>query len=211
MVSVLLQQDQSLDHLVVQVGGGALASSCIQAFREAWTMGLVERLPRIHTVQTEGAFPLRRAWDRLAGRILRRCGENGAGILDDTGRLAAAEWIHRRAPDEIVTQELCYAATHRSEFMWPWEEEPKSLALGILDDETYDWLAVVEGMLTTGGVPVVTSESVLQKANDLARSKTDLEVDPTGSAGLAGARELGRLGALGAKDRVAVLFTGVSR
>ncbi|MGB6337866.1 MAG: pyridoxal-phosphate dependent enzyme, partial [Thermoanaerobaculia bacterium] len=196
MISVLAQEDCAIDHLVVQVGGGALASSCVQAFREAWTMGLVERLPRIHTVQTGGAFPLRRAWDLVAGRILRRCGESDSGILDDTGRLAAAEWIHRSAPDEIVTQELCYAATHRSEFMWPWEQEPKSLARGILDDETYDWLAVVEGMLTTGGVPVVTSESVLQKANDLARSKTSVEVDPTGSAGLAGALELGRLGVL---------------
>jgi threonine synthase len=211
MVSVLLQDDQTVDHLVVQVGGGALASSCIQAFREAWTMGIVERLPRIHTVQTEGAFPLRRAWDRLAGRILRRCGESDSGLGDDAGRLAAAEWIHRNAPDEIVTQELCYAASHRSELMWPWEQEPKSLARGILDDETYDWLAVVEGMLTTGGVPVVTSESVLQKANDLARSETSVEVDPTGSAGLAGALELGRLGVLSSEDTVAVLFTGVSR
>ena len=95
--------------------------------------------------------------------------------------------------------------------MWPWEPEPHSLADGILDDETYDWLAVVEGMLTTGGVPVVTSESVLQRANDLARSKTSVDVDPTGSAGLAGALELGRLGVLSSEDTVAVLFTGVSR
>jgi threonine synthase len=95
--------------------------------------------------------------------------------------------------------------------MWPWEQEPKSLARGILDDETYDWLAVVEGMLTTGGVPVVTSESVLRQANDIARARTQVEVDPTGSAGLAGALELGRLGVLSSEDTVAVLFTGVSR
>jgi hypothetical protein len=29
------------------------------------------------------------------------------------------------------------------------------VATGILDDETYDWRAVVEGMLTTGGRPLV--------------------------------------------------------
>jgi len=211
MVSVLLQKGRTIDHLVVQVGGGALASSCIQAFREAWTMDLVERLPRIHTVQTEGALPLRRAWERLVGRILRRCGESDSGVLDDAGRLAAAEWIHRSAPDEIVTQELCYAVTHRSEFMWPWEREPKSLARGILDDETYDWLAVVEGMLTTGGTPVVASEKALKEANDLARSATDVDVDPTGSAGLAGCLELLRAGAIQPDANVAVLFTGVSR
>jgi threonine dehydratase len=92
MVSVLLRKNLCVDHLVVQVGGGALASSCIQAFREAWTMGFVERLPRIHTVQTEGAFPLRRSWDLLAGRILRRCGETDSGILEDAGRPGVAEW-----------------------------------------------------------------------------------------------------------------------
>ena len=36
--------------------------------------------------------------------------------------------------------------------------EPHSVAHGILDDETYDWLAVVEGMLATGGTPVVVGE-----------------------------------------------------
>ena len=42
---------------------------------------------------------------------------------------------------------LAWAARHRSAFMWPWETEPHSVADGILDDETYDWLAVVRGML----------------------------------------------------------------
>ena len=32
------------------------------------------------------------------------------------------------------------------------EEEPVSIAEGILDDETYDWAAVLEGMVRTGGV-----------------------------------------------------------
>ena len=53
--------------------------------------------------------------------------------------------------------------------MWPWETEPHSIAHGILDDETYDWAAVVEAMLTTGGRPVVVSEELLARANQLAR------------------------------------------
>ena len=37
-------------------------------------------------------------------------------------------------------------ASHRSQFMWPWEEPPHSVASGILDDETYDWLAILRGV-----------------------------------------------------------------
>ena len=55
----------SLDHLIVQVGGGALASSCVQALREAADLGALGRLPRIHTVQTTGAHPLERAYARV--------------------------------------------------------------------------------------------------------------------------------------------------
>jgi threonine synthase len=34
--------------------------------------------------------------------------------------------------------------------MWPWEEPPHSVASGILDDETYDWLAVLRGVVAPG-------------------------------------------------------------
>jgi threonine synthase len=40
----------TLDRLFVQVGGGALASSCIQALEEAAALGALARLPRIHAV-----------------------------------------------------------------------------------------------------------------------------------------------------------------
>ena len=86
----------------------------------------------------------------------------------DRGRLAAQARLRRRrrplrerpAP-ERSGRALAYAAHHRSEFMWPWEHEPHSIAHGILDDETYDWLAVVEGMLATGGGPLVVGEETL--------------------------------------------------
>jgi threonine synthase len=95
--------------------------------------------------------------------------------------------------------------------MWPWEDEPRSIAHGILDDETYDWLAVVEGMLATGGRPYVVSEDLLARANALARETTGIDVDPTGSAGLAGLLALREAGEIGDDERVAVLFTGVVR
>ena len=95
--------------------------------------------------------------------------------------------------------------------MWPWETEPHSIAHGILDDETYDWLAVVEAMLTSGGRPVVVGEEALIRANAVAVETTGIPVDPTGSAGLAGLLELRRLGVIAPNARVAVLFTGIVR
>jgi threonine synthase len=95
--------------------------------------------------------------------------------------------------------------------MRPWETEPRSVASGILDDETYDWLAVVEGMLATGGTPVVVDEDTLARANELAHEATGTDVDHTGSAGLAGLLALRAAHAVGEEERVGVLFTGVAR
>ncbi|MGD0714012.1 MAG: pyridoxal-phosphate dependent enzyme [Gaiellaceae bacterium] len=167
-----------LDRLVVQVGGGALASACSHGFREAHALAHCPR-PRLDTVQTEAAWPLKRAFDAVTAR-------GGAGVLHD-------------------------ASQHRSAFMWPWEHEPHSIAHGILDDETYDWLAVVDGMLSTGGTPVVVGESTLEQANVLAREATGIAVDPTGSSGLAGLLALREAGGVVDDECVALLFTGVSR
>ena len=176
-----------VDHLIIQVGGGALASSCVQALREAAELGVLDRLPRVHTVQTFGAHPLERAYGRV--RVM---------LPDEP------------SPD-AVRQAMARAAAHRSAFMQAWEEEPKSVATGILDDETYDWRAVVEGMLMTGGRPLVASEDLLLDAHRLAVSETGIRVDPTGSSGLAGLLQMRRAGSLGGQDRVVVLFTGIQR
>ena len=104
-----------------------------------------------------------------------------------------------------------YAAAHRSEFMWPWETVPHSLAHGILDDETYDWVALVEAMLATGGRALVASEDEIAQANVLGVEATGIDVDPTGSAGLAGLVQLSREGLISSGEQAAVLFTGARR
>jgi threonine synthase len=178
---------QPLDHLIVQVGGGALASSTIQALREAADLGALTRMPAIHTVQTTGAHPLERAYQRVSALL-----------------------PPEPTPDAI-RKTVAEAAQHRSAFMQPWPREPVSVATGILDDETYDWRAVTEGMLVTGGRPLVVSEETLIHANQEAVARTGIPVDPTGSSGLAGLLELRRSGQVGDHDRVAVLFTGLER
>lgn len=96
-----------------------------------------------------------------------------------------------------------------AECMWPWEATPTSIADGILDDETYDWISVVTAMERTGGSPVVAHEDTVVRAHSLARSATDIDVSPTGSAGLAGLMDM--RGSIADDERVAVIFSGVRR
>lgn len=154
-----------VDRVVVQVGGGALATALARGFAP---------LPVFDTVQTRGAHPLERA--------MRRLHDDGAALEE--------------------------AARHRSRYMWPWEEHPESVARGILDDETYDWREPAQAMLGTGGSALVVGEADLVEANRLAREATGIDVDETGSAGLAGLLLLARRGQVPPHSEVLVIFTG---
>jgi len=197
----------AMDRVVVQVGGGALASAVVGGLRDAVALGALAQMPRVHAVQSEGAHPLARAYERVAARLLEALGEEPALA----GTAEGADRIREGAGRPEVREVLRAAAADRASYMWPWETPPTSIATGILDDETYDWLAVVRGMVETGGYPVVVPETTLERANALAHAETGIEVDHTGTAGLAGLLELGERGALGTDERVAVLFTGAVR
>ena len=66
-------------------------------------------------------------------------------------------------------------------------------------------------MLASGGGPLVVDEATLEEANALARATTGIDVDHTGTAGLAGLLDLVRTRAVGPDETVAVLFTGAVR
>jgi threonine dehydratase len=100
------------------------------------------------------------------------------------------------------------AASHWGDCMTPWEQEPVSLADGILDDETYDWLGAFAAM-QTGGSPVVAAEADVVAAYELAHRTTAIDVSPTGAAGLAGVLAVREQ--LGDDERVVVVFSGVRR
>jgi threonine synthase len=91
--------------------------------------------------------------------------------------------------------------------MWPWESEPRSIAHGILDDETYDWLEIVRGLHESGGTVVIVDEPTLEEAQLRARDATAIDVDATGSSGLAGA--LAQPPAPG--ERAAAILSGARR
>ena len=157
-----------LDHVVMQVGGGALASSVAQGLADAVALGAIASMPTIHVVQAEVHAPMVRAWE------------------------------HRR-PD---------ARRHRNDVMWPWEPPGTSVATGILDDEAYDWAAVLDALERTGGLAITVTEDELRDANQRARAATGIEASATGTAGLAGLEALRRVGAISQNDTAAVLFTG---
>jgi threonine synthase len=209
LVSQLGDLDRELDHVVIQVGGGALAASTIQALREAVALGALARMPRVHVVQTHGGYPLVRAYARVARHLLDR--PLDATLPPTIGPWDLADHLREIAATPAGAAALDDLPRHRSTWMWPWETTPESVAHGILDDETYDWYAVIRGLVESGGETVVADEATVRLANDLARRTTGIDVDHTGSAGLAGLIDLRRRGAIAPDDRVAVLFTGVRR
>jgi threonine synthase len=177
-----------LDEVFVQVGGGALAAAVGRGMRDAVAAGWLVAEPALYAVQTASAHPLERAWRNLLART----------------------------PGADHDERIAYARAHRDELMWAWENVAPSMAHGILDDVTYDWLDVADAMDRTGGAPIVVSEAQLAEANALAGAHTTITADPTGTAGLAGliARAgLANVASSAAADdrRVAILFTGVRR
>ena len=182
MADVLRQAGSSLDLLVVQVGGGALGSACYRGLSEAVAAGVLAKLPHIFTVQTTGAYPLKQAFTRFLGEA---------------------------DPDDLAGS-LIAAAKARADYMKPWPATPHSVAHGILDDETYDWLALVEAMAATDGDALVVSEARLREAHRIGNEAAGLAASPTGSAGFAGLMDLFASGAVEAAN-AAVLFTGTER
>lgn len=159
-----------LDRMLVQVGGGALATCVADGFRGGPT-------PTLTVTQTQACAPFDRAW-RKAQQL---------GVSD-----IAFEW---------------------DQCMFPWVSPdplgPVSAASGILDDETYDWVGVVEGLARSKGESVVVAETDIVLAHRLAREHTTIAVDATGTAGLAGLIALRPL--LEPTDRIGVVFSGVER
>lgn len=90
------------------------------------------------------------------------------------------------------------------DLMTPWDD-PHSIADGILDDETYDWLGVFDVMRRSGGRPIVVPASSIVDAHALGL-QTGINVSATGTAGLAAL--LTSDAAPTPDEKVAVIFSG---
>ena len=56
---------ESVDNVLVQVGGGALLTSCSIGLLEGATLGPLERVPRVWAVQAQQCAPFDRAWSQI--------------------------------------------------------------------------------------------------------------------------------------------------
>lgn len=132
------------------------------------------------------------------------------GLLPALPRLIAVQTAGcaplARAWQRLDGLDLETAARTRSQFMWPWETTPASLAHGILDDETYDWWAIAEGLRASGGATVVVDEAQVAAAHRAGCAHTDILASATGTAGLAGV-----IARPDAGKEIAVIFSGVER
>jgi threonine synthase len=230
LVLQLRDRGEPFDHVVIQVGGGALARAVAQALEEAEALGLLSELPRIHVCQPEGGFPFVRAW-LLALAAIARVGGIRFGLQDDPasepvarlgrfaafgrepGRAAAAvEFVRSHFGSAAVQAVLADIAREPCRIMWAWDgPAPHSLAHGILDDVTYDWYHLLRAVLRTGGRAEILSEDSIARAHALARQHTGIRVCPTGAAGLAGLIQLTGAGVIAPQDSAALFFTGFDR
>lgn len=131
-----------------------------------------------------------------------------AGLLAQTPRLVAVQAAAcaplARAWTQMAGTPPQAAAQTRSRYMWAWETTPHSVAHGILDDETYDWLEIVSALQRNSGEVRVVDEEALARAETLARQHTGITASATGSAGLAGITA-------GGTDALAVILSGIAR
>jgi threonine synthase len=200
---------------------------CVHRFRDAVTAGAVP-----FSVQgTENAWSLDggrtigweigavdphldRIFVQVGGGALAACVAQGLRQAGSSPRLHAVqtagsaplERAWRLAGESGVRAD---PGPHWGRLMWPWEDVRPSAADGILDDEAYDWVPVIEAMAATDGSAEVVDEATVREARAIATVSTRIDVSATGSAGLAGLLALGD--DVERDERVAVVFSGVRR
>lgn len=211
-----LPGDPCIHRFRESVADGAIPFS-VQGTENAWCLDggrtIGWEIAAQMTAATFGA-PLDRVFVQVGGGAFISCAADGLRAGGVTARIhgvqtegcapLARAW--QRASNLGVIDD---AAHHWSECMWPWEVTPASLADGILDDETYDWVSAVGAMARTGGSPVVAAEELVRTAYSMAHDFTHVDVSPTGSAGLAGVLQIREQ--ISDDERIAVMFSGVRR
>lgn len=171
-------EEYPVEDLFIQVGGGALLTSCAIGLFEAAKFKRLSEVPKIWAVQAEGCAPFDKAWQEVP-------------------------------KSKPIKEILDYCHEHKSHLMKPWNE-PRGLATGILDDITYDWIGVVQSLLTSSGSSVVATEEQIKIASEMVPS-LGIETEPTGAASVAGVISAFEAGQLTRENKTAVLLTGKNR
>lgn len=182
-------------NIFIQIGGGALATAVMDGLSRAWPD---RRLPRFHPVQARAAHPYVVCWERVVEVMLDTIGEDDPG--SDRDRV---ELLRTSLDDGDLRRVL----DDRPDLMVAWPGTPESVASGILDDVTYDWVTVMLHQIRTGGWPILVDEKTFTEAVKLTGSAAEPPPDETGAAGLAGLITL-RRSTTGPEEPSVVLLTG---
>lgn len=123
-----VNQQSVPDHLFIQVGGGALASSTVQALVDAKYFGALSTLPRLMAVQAAGCAPLDQAFQKVAASTAAEPLESpqvmepwpdpassASGILDDvTYDWKPLVWaLQQQNNQPVVSPEADIVEAHR--------------------------------------------------------------------------------------------------
>ena len=232
----LIKQNKMFDSVIIQVGGGALASSFIKTLNELYKLHIIKKLPIIYIAQTQGGFPTIRAYYLIIKEIAKQnnliCSLNfkktsiSQNNIEQNNKfieyinshnneiITIANFIKKHYHHDIIQNILNKIIQYNivNDYMWNWEIEPKSIAHGILDDITYDWIEIIHGLFKTGGIPIIITENDILNANIIAKKHTNINVSHTGSSGLAGLIKLDKLNLISQNiQSIAMIFTGIER
>ena len=207
IVADLEHRQIEVDHVFIQVGGVALMSAVWRGM-SAGCSDLKRRRPRFHSVQTLGGYPLVRGWRIAIDDVAARLGTGMGGAVEPRVAVEIAS-----GPSAAEARAAAYRRMDEEPecYMWAWHNVPKSIASGILDDETYDFVDCVKAMIDTGGVALAVAEQTLRDARDLTEDEVETPISYTGAAGLAGLLAAHELGIVRAGDKALVILSGVRR
>jgi threonine synthase len=177
----LSRYDLEPDRLLVQVGGGALASSTIQALTDAKNLGLLKNRPSLNTVQANGCSPLSLTFNQIADS------DNPSKALSEAISNPLKYMKPWENPSSAATGIL-------DDITYDWLPLVWDMLLG-----------------DNIGGPISASEEDILLAKKLVAAHTGISASATGTAGLAGLLAGKKDGCIDSDDSVVILLTGVDR
>jgi threonine dehydratase len=181
MSAQLSRNDIAPDRILIQVGGGALASSTMQALTDAENLGILKNRPSLNTVQATGCSPLLISFNRIAES------ENPSEALAEAVSVPHKYMEPWENPSSAATGIL-------DDVTYDWLPLVWDMLLG-----------------RNSGGPLSASEEKILLAKKLVADHTDVSASATGTAGLAGLLAAKEDGCVSSDDSVIILLTGVDR
>lgn len=173
------------DRIYVSVGDGCIIGGLGKGLRDLWTLGWIDRLPRLMGVQAEGSAAVYNAWQRLRGSAsLRKQGANG-------GR-----WVLASPP---FGQPLRAAIE---------PVEPHTLADSISAGLPRDGVKALAAVADTAGDVITVSDDEILEAMTILGRESGIFAEPAAGAAFAGLLKSLRAGQVADEETVVVLITG---